>query len=89
MIKAVRPIFLIMTGIAFALASSALSSPSFSIGQENFATTATLVTNEVTATIIQETEKNPGDTNFILLLGIILVIIIITAIMWHRRDWER
>ena len=89
MIKAVRPVFLIMTGIAFALAGSALSSPSVSIGQENIATTATLVTNAVTATVIPEVEKVPGETNIILLLGIILVIIIITAIMWHRRDWER
>ncbi len=89
MIKAVRPVFLIITGLAFALAGSALSPSSLSIGQGNFATTATLVTNTVTSTVIPETDKIPGDTNIILLLGIILVIIIITAIMWHRRDWER
>jgi hypothetical protein len=88
MYKTLRPILLISVGIAFALASSVMV-PSFSQGQLLPSTTATPKIITVTATAVQEAEKVPGDTNIILLLGAVLVVIIITAIMWHRRDWER
>jgi hypothetical protein len=88
MFKTLRPILLISVGIAFALASSVMV-PSFSQGQLLPSATATPEVITVTATAVQEAEKVPGDTNIILLLGAVLVVIIITAIMWHRRDWER
>jgi hypothetical protein len=31
----------------------------------------------------------PGRTDLILLLGMILVVIIVASIMWHRRDWGK
>jgi hypothetical protein len=88
MFKTLRPILLISVGIAFALAGSVMV-PSFSQGQLLSSVTATPEVITVTATVIHVAEKVPGDTNIILLLGAVLVVIIISAIMWHRRDWER
>lgn len=88
MFKTLRPILLISVGIAFALASSVMV-PSFSQGQLFPSATATTEVITVTATVIHEPEMVPGETNIILLLGAVLVLIIISAIMWHRRDWER
>jgi hypothetical protein len=89
MIKSARPIILIAIGLSFALASTALATPVISWGQTTPTPVATSVLETLTATAVQETEKIPGETNIILLLGSILVVIIVVAIMWHRRDWEK
>jgi beta-lactamase regulating signal transducer with metallopeptidase domain len=87
--KTARPMLLITIGLAVALASAALASPTVSRVQTTPSTTAISDTEVITATAVHETEKVPGNTNIILLLGAILVVIIVTAIMWHRRDWEK
>lgn len=89
MIKTARPILLLTIGLAFALASAALAFPDISWVQTTPTPIVTSTTETITATAIHETEKVPGNTNIILLLGAILVVIIVTAIMWHRRDWEK
>jgi len=89
MIKTARPILLITIGLAFALASAALAFPDISWVQTTPTPIATSATEAITATAIHETEKVPGNTNIILLLGAILVAIIVAANTWHRRDWEK
>lgn len=89
MIKTARPMLLITIGLAVALASAALASPVVSWVQTTPTAIVTSATEALTATAVHETEKVPGDTNIILLLGAILVVIIVAAIMWHRRDWEK
>lgn len=89
MIKPARPILLITIGLAFTLASAALTPPVNFWGQTTPSITVTSATEAITLTVVHETEKVPGETNIILLLGVILVVIIVTAIMWHRRDWEK
>ena len=89
MIKTTRPILLITIGLAVALASAALASPDVSWVQTTLTATTTSALETITATAVHETEKVPGETNVILLLGAILVVIIVAAIMWHRRDWEK
>lgn len=89
MIKKARPILLITIGLAIALASAALASPDVFWAQTTPTASVTSAIETITATAVQETEKVPGNTNIILLLGAILVVIIVAAIMWHRRDWEK
>lgn len=89
MIKTARPILLITIGLAVALASAALTPPVFSWGQTTPTAIVTSATEAITATAVHETEKVPGETNIILLIGLILVVIIVAAIFWHRRDWEK
>jgi len=89
MVKATRPIFLIAIGLAVALASAALTPPLFPWRQTTPTAIATSPTEVLTATAVHETEKVPGETNIILLLGVVLVVIIVAAIFWHRRDWEK
>ncbi len=89
MIKPARPILLITIGLAVALASAALTPPVFSWKQTTPTAIITSATEGLTATAVRETEKVPGETNIILLFGVILVVIIVAAIFWHRRDWEK
>ena len=89
MYKNLRPAFFIFIGITLALASSALAPNTISMSQGAFTATAYLIQASQTPTPAQEKEMVPGETNLILLLGAILAVIIITAILWHRRDWER
>lgn len=89
MFKSLRPVFLITIGLTAAMASAALAPHSIILGRNALTATATLEAAAVTATPVIEKEMIPGDTNIILLLGAILVIIIITAILWRRRDWEK
>lgn len=80
---------LITIGHAVAFTSAALASPTVSWMQTTPTTTVTFAGEVITATAVHEAEKVPGNTNIILLLGAILVVIIVAAIMWHRRDWEK
>jgi len=89
MIKQARPILLITIGLAVALASAALAAPDVSWIQTTPTASVTSAVETIRATAVQETGKVPGNTNIILLLGAILVVIIVAAIMWHRRDWEK
>jgi len=89
MIKPARPILLITIGLAVVLASAALTPPVFSWKQTTPTAIITSATEDLIATAVLETEKAPGDTSIILLLGVILVVIIVAAIFWHRRDWEK
>jgi hypothetical protein len=89
MFKQIRPIFLISAGLAIAFSSAALTSPIHSWGQVIPTATQTLITSTVTTVPSGNLELIPGRTDLILLLGMILVVIIVTSIMWHRRDWEK
>lgn len=87
--KKIRPFLLITIGMVVAFASSALAPSSLGLIQANPTSTPVLATVTVTATQFEKPELVPGDTNLILLLGTVLVVIILTAVIWHRRDWER
>ena len=89
MFKQIRPVFLISIGLAIAFSSAALTPPFHPWGQTTSTATSTL--NAATATAIPSVnpELIPGRTDLILLLGMILVVIVIASIVWHRRDWER
>ena len=89
MFKTLRPVFFLFIGIILALASSALAPNTIAGSQALPSTTATLAQTLATPTPVPEKEMVPGNTNIILILGAILVVIIITAILWHRRDWEK
>jgi hypothetical protein len=87
--KQLRPIFLIFIGLALAIGSAALTPPLFLWGQTLPSTTPSLATLTPTVTPLPEAEMVPGSTNVILLLGALLVLIVVVAILWHRRDWEK
>lgn len=87
--RSLRPILFISIGLAVALAGSALMPPSVPWGQTAQTATIIPVIVTVSATPVPEKEMVPGNTNIILLLGSMLVVIILTAVMWHRRDWEK
>jgi len=89
MFKKIRPVFLILIGLAIAFSSAALTPPFHPWGQTLPTATSTLNPATVTAIPSGNQELIPGRTDLILLLGIILILIIIASIMWHRRDWER
>jgi ABC-type transport system involved in cytochrome c biogenesis permease subunit len=88
-IKQLRPVFLIFIGLALAIGSSALTPPTYSWGQVLPTSTPALATPTAMVTHLPEVEMVPGSTNMILLLGTLLVVIVVIAIMWHRRDWEK
>jgi len=39
--------------------------------------------------LFQEGESVPGSTDFILLMGILIVLLIVIPIVWTRRQWMR
>lgn len=39
--------------------------------------------------LFQEGESVPGTTDSILLMGIFIVLLIVTPIVWNRRNWMR
>lgn len=41
------------------------------------------------ARLFQEGESVPGSTDFILLMGILIVLLIVIPIVWTRRQWMR
>jgi hypothetical protein len=88
-IKQLRPIFLIFIGLTFAIGSSALTPLTYSWRQVLPTTAPSIATPTATVTPMPEVEMVPGGTNLILLLGTLLVVIVVIAIMWHRRDWEK
>jgi hypothetical protein len=87
--KKIRPLFLIFVGLAMAFSSAALTSSFQPWIQATSTTTPAIATFTTTPTQPGHSEMVPGGTDLILILGIILVIIIISAVMWHRRDWEK
>jgi len=88
-IKHLQPVVLILIGLAFALGASALTPLTDIRGQVQTTPTPVVITPVVTLLPKAEIRLIPGNTNLILLLGAFLVVIIVVAILWHRRDWER
>ena len=39
--------------------------------------------------LFQEGESVPGSTDSILLMGVFIVLLIVTPIVWNRRNWMR
>jgi hypothetical protein len=89
MFKQIRPVFLISAGLAIAFSSAALNSPVHPWDQAMPTITSTLIIATATAVPSGNSELIPGRTDLILLLGMILVVIIVASIMWHRRDWGK
>jgi hypothetical protein len=89
MFKKIRPVLLISAGLASAFTSAALPPPIHDGGQAVPTATSTIITATATALPSGNLELIPGRTDLILLLGMVLVVIIVASIMWHRRDWER
>lgn len=83
--KAFRPILLVITGIALAFISAALSFTASALqGATPTPIPATLVVKP-TPTLISEVGSSDG----ILLLAAVIVFIIILPILWNRRTWMR
>ncbi len=81
--KASRPFFFIIAGIVLAFISAALGSPTLALQ----ALTPTPLPTTLPADLTPPPDTRIGSTDGILLAAILIVLVIIIPILWHRHLW--